>query len=328
MLSGRGLGHTGGTLDKLESIPGYVTQPDLDLLHHTVRDAGCAIIGQTDDLAPADRRLYAIRDITATVESIALITASILAKKLAGGLQALVMDVKTGSGAFMPTHERAEALARSIVGVAHGAGLPTTALLTEMGQCLGHTAGNAVEVREAIAMLKGEAVHPQLEEVVLALCGEALALACLVPNAAAGRTAAAAALASGAAAERFARMVAVLGGPADFLDRHDTHLPAAPLVRPIHPARAGRVRAVDARALGLAVVELGGGRRHAAHPVDHAVGLTEVRAIGDEVGPDHPLALIHARDEASLAAATTRLLAAYQIADEVTVPTMIVGRIG
>ena len=328
MLSGRGLGHTGGTLDKLESIPGYTTQPELDRLRQVVRAAGCAVIGQTDDLAPADGRLYAIRDVTATVESIPLITASILAKKLACGLQALVMDVKTGSGAFMPTRERAEALARSIVGVAHGAGLPTTALLTEMGQCLGHTAGNAVEVREAVAMLKGEPAHPQLAEVVLALCGEALALARLAPDATAGRAAAAAALASGAAAERFGRMVAGLGGPTDFLERYATHLPAAPLVRPVHPPRTGRVRAVDARALGLAVVELGGGRRHAAHPVDHAVGLTEVRAIGDEVGPDRPLALIHARDEATQTAASARLLAAYQIADEVTPPAMIVGRIG
>ena len=328
MLSGRGLGHTGGTLDKLESIPGYTTQPDLNRLRQAVREAGCAIIGQTDDLAPADRRLYAIRDVTATVESIPLITASILAKKLAGGLQALVMDVKTGSGAFMPTHERAEALARSIVAVAHGAGLPAVALLTEMGQCLGHSAGNAVEVREAIAMLKGEAVNPQLAEVTLALCGEALALAGLAANSESGRKIAAAALASGAAAERFARMVHALGGPPDLLERHEAHLPAAPLVRPVHSPRPGRVRAVDARSLGLAVVELGGGRRHAAHPVDHAVGLTEVRAIGDEVGSDLPLALVHARDEAGLTAATARLLAAYQIADEAARPQMIVGRVG
>jgi thymidine phosphorylase len=196
-----------------------------------------------------------------------------------------------------------------------------------MGQCLGHAAGNAVEVHEAVAMLKGEPAHPQLVEVVLALCGEALALAKLAPDAAAGGAAAAAALASGAAAERFARMVAGLGGPTDFMERHAVHLPTAPLVRPVDPPRAGRVRSVDARALGLAVVELGGGRRHADHAVDHAVGLTEVRAIGDEVGPDRPLALIHARDEPSLAAATARLLVAYQIADEVTAPTMIVARI-
>ena len=328
MLSGRGLGHTGGTLDKLESIPGYTIQPELDHLRRVVREAGCAIIGQTDDLAPADRRLYAIRDVTATVESIPLITASILSKKLAGGLQALVMDVKTGSGAFMPNHERAEALARSIVGVAHGAGLPTTALLTEMGQCLGHTAGNAVEVREAIAMLKGDAAHPQLAEVVLALCGEALALARLAPDPAAGRRQAEAVLASGAAAERFARMVAGLGGPADLLERHEAHIAAAPLVRPVHAPRAGRVQAVDARALGLAVVELGGGRRHAAQTVDHAVGLTEVLGVGDETGPDRPLALIHARDETSLAAARGRIVAAYHIGDEAAPPATIVARIG
>ena len=328
MLSGRGLGHTGGTLDKLESIPGYTIQPELDHLRRVVREAGCAIIGQTDDLAPADRRLYAIRDVTATVESIPLITASILSKKLAGGLQALVMDVKTGSGAFMPSHERAEALARSIVGVAHGAGLPTTALLTEMGQCLGHTAGNAVEVREAIAMLKGDAAHPRLAEVVLALCGEALALARLAPDPAAGRRQAEAVLASGAAAERFARMVAGLGGPADLLERHEAHIAAAPLVRPVHAPRAGRVEAVDARALGLAVVELGGGRRHAAQTVDHAVGLTEVLGVGDETGPDRPLALIHARDETSLAAARGRIVAAYHIGDEAAPPATIVARIG
>ena len=328
MLSGRGLGHTGGTLDKLESIAGYATQPDLGRLRAVVREAGCAIIGQTDDLAPADRRLYAIRDVTATVESIPLITASILAKKLAGGLQALVMDVKTGSGAFMPTHEQATALARSIVGVAHGAGLPTVALLTEMGQCLGHAAGNAVEVAESIAMLKGEAAHPRLAEVVLALCGEALALAGLADDADAGRAAAAAALASGAAAERFARMVHGLGGPVDLLERPSAHLARAPLVRAVAPAAAGRVQAVDARALGLAVVELGGGRRHAGHAVDHAVGLTQLRGIGDEVGAEQPLALVHARDETALAAAAKRVRDAYIIAGAtIRPPPVIHGRI-
>jgi thymidine phosphorylase len=329
MLSGRGLGHTGGTLDKLESIPGYTTRPDLTTLRSVVREAGCAIIGQTDDLAPADRRLYAIRDVTATVESIPLITASILAKKLAGGLQALVMDVKTGSGAFMPTHEQAKALAESIVGVARGAGLPTRALLTEMGQCLGHTAGNAVEVAESIAMLRGDRRHPRLEEVVLALCGEALALSGLATGSAAGRKAAASALTSGAAAERFARMVRGLRGPSDLLERSNVHLPRAPIVRPVHANTAGQVHAVDARALGLVVVELGGGRRHASHAVDHAVGLAEVRGVGDEVGPDQPLALVHGRDEASVAAAAERLRAAYIIrARPATSPPAIHHRIG
>jgi thymidine phosphorylase len=328
MLSGRGLGHTGGTLDKLESIPGYIAQPDLGRLRQVVRAAGCAIIGQTGDLAPADRRLYAIRDVTATVESIPLITASILAKKLAAGLQALVMDVKCGSGAFMPTLEQARALARSIVGVARGTGLPTVALITDMGQCLGHTAGNALEVAESIAMLKGEPVDARLREVILELCGEALALAGLAPDAVEGRAAAAAALASGAAAERFGAMVRALCGPGDLIERHRELLPRAPLVRAVHAPKTGHVRALDARALGLAVVELGGGRRHASHPVDHAVGLSEVRGVGNLVGPDAPLALIHGRDETTVAAAAKRLQDAYIIdARPLTPPPTIHERI-
>lgn len=328
MLSGRGLGHTGGTLDKLESIPGYTTQPDLLRLRHAVQTAGCAIIGQTDELAPADRRLYAIRDVTATVESIPLITASILSKKLAAGLQALVMDVKAGSGAFMPALEQARALARSIVEVARGADLPCTALLTDMSQCLGHSAGNALEVAESIALLRGESGEGRLREVVLGLCGEALALAGLAQDATAGAAAAGAALASGAAAERFARMVQVLGGPADLLDHPGRHLAAAPLVRPVGADRTGLVRAVDARALGLAVVELGGGRRRAEDAIDHAVGLSKVSGVGERVGPDRPLALVHARDENGYEAAAKRLRSAYMIGEEaVTAPAPILGRI-
>jgi thymidine phosphorylase len=324
MLSGRGLGHTGGTLDKLESIPGYVAQPELARLRGVVRTVGCAIIGQTDELAPADRRLYAVRDVTATVESIPLITASILAKKLAAGLQALVMDVKCGSGAFMPTLEQARALARSIVGVARGAGLPTVALITDMGQCLGNSAGNALEVAESIAMLRGEAADARLREVVLELSGEALALAGLASDTAAGRAAAAAALASGAAAERFGAMVRELGGPDDLIGRHRELLPQAPLVRAVHARTEGFVQALDARALGLAVVELGGGRREASHPVDHAVGLSEVRGVGDAVGPEVPLALVHGRDEASIAAAAKRLQAAYMIAVQPPAPALTI----
>lgn len=315
MLSGRGLGHTGGTLDKLESIPGYTTQPDLARLERTVRAAGCAIIGQTDDLAPADRRLYAIRDVTATVESIPLITASILSKKLAAGLEALVMDVKVGSGAFMPTRPEAEALARSLVEVANGAGLPCKALLTGMGQCLGRTAGNALEVAEALAMLRGEPVEARLRQVTLRLCGEALALVGLTADPEAGVAKAEAALASGAAAERFARMARELGGPHDLLERPEAHLPRAPLVRPIAPREAGFVQAIDARALGLAVLELGGGRRRATDGIDHAVGLAEVKGVGERVGAHAPLAYAHARDEAGLAAAEKRLCHAYIIGE-------------
>ena len=317
MLSGRGLGHTGGTLDKLEAIPGYATRPDLERLRRVVREAGCAIVGQTDDLAPADRRLYAIRDVTATVESVPLITASILSKKLAAGPAALVMDVKVGSGAFLPDLAGASALARSIVDVAQGAGLACAALLTDMDQCLGATAGNALETAEAIAVLRGEPADPRLIEVTLALAAEVLALGGLAPDADDGRRRAEAALASGAAAERFGRMVQALGGPADLLERPERHLASAPVVRAVSAERRGYVAAIDVRALGLAVVELGGGRRRAGDAVDPRVGLAAVRGLGDVVGPgdDAPLCLVHAADEASAEPASARVRAAFRLAD-------------
>ena len=314
MISGRGLGHTGGTLDKLDSIPGYVTQPEIARLRAVVAEVGCAIIGQTAELAPADKRLYAIRDVTATVESIALITASILSKKLAAGLQALVMDVKTGSGAFMPTLEGAHELAESIADVATGAGLPTVALITDMSEPLASAAGNAVEVQNAVDYLAGER-DARLHEVTLSLGAELLALSRLAPDVAAGRTALERALASGAAAERFERMVAALGGPSDFLRRARKLLPAAPIVRPVAPRRAGFVEAIDARAVGLAVVELGGGRARAADAIDPAVGLTRLAGLGAEVSTEAPLALVHARDEGRAEAAMARLRAAYRIGD-------------
>jgi len=314
MISGRGLGHTGGTLDKLESIPGYQATPELAHLRKTVRDAGCAIIGQTADLAPADRRLYAIRDVTATVESIPLITASILAKKLAAGLHGLVMDVKTGSGAFLPAVDDARALAGSIVRVAHGAGLPCTALLSDMGQCLGSTAGNALEVREALAMLRGEPVDARLREVTLALTAELLVLGGLAPDARAARARAQAALASGAAAERFARMVHGLGGPADLLERHHVHLRRAAIVMAVHPERPATVTGIDARALGLAIVALGGGRTRPDQAVDHAVGLDQVAAIGARVGRDRPLCTVHAPDHGSAEQAASTIRAAFTLA--------------
>ena len=305
MISGRGLGHTGGTLDKLDSIPGYDTAPGLETFRRAVREAGCAIIGQTEELAPADRRLYAVRDVTATVESIPLITASILSKKLAAGLSGLVMDVKVGSGAFARTAEEAEALARSIVEVANAAGLPTVALMTDMNQVLGRTAGNAVEVREAIDFLTGETRDPRHEAVTKDLCAELLVLGGLADGSEDARGAIQRALDSGAAAERFSGMVRSLGGPADLLDRPGDYLPAARLEVRVTPEGPGYVTAIDARALGLAVVGLGGGRHRADDAVDHAVGLTRIAALGDEVGPERPLCLVHARsDEAADSAAS------------------------
>jgi len=313
MISGRGLGHTGGTLDKLDSIPGYVTQPDIARFRAVVAEAGCAIIGQTAELAPADKRLYAIRDVTATVESIALITASILSKKLAAGLQGLVMDVKTGSGAFMPTLAGARELAESIARVATAAGLPTIALITDMNQPLASAAGNAVEVQNAVDYLSGTR-DSRLHAVTLSLGAELLALSGLEPDVAAGRAALERSLSSGVAAERFERMVAALGGPKDFL-RQARALPAAPIVRPVLPQRAGFVEAIDARAVGLVVVELGGGRARASDAIDPAVGLTRLAGLGAEVSADAPLALLHARDEGRADAAMARLRAAYRIGD-------------
>ncbi len=302
MISGRGLGHTGGTLDKMDALPGYVSQPDPETFVRVVRETGFAIVGATADLAPADRRLYAIRDVTATVESLPLITASILGKKLAEGTQSLVLDVKVGSGAFLPAIEDARALAESLTRVSAGAGVPATALLTAMDQALGGAVGNALEVAECIAALTGGAFDPRLRAVTMALTEAALRLAGLDPALAEAR------LRDGSAAEFFARGVAALGGPADVL-RH--RFPPAPIARALYPARAGVVETIDARAVGLAVVELGGGRTRPQDAVDHRVGLTQVAGLGEPVGPDRPLCLVHAAGEAGYARAAARLLAAF-----------------
>jgi thymidine phosphorylase len=317
MISGRGLGHTGGTLDKLDSIPGYKTAPDLALLRATVADAGCAIIGQTPDLAPADRRFYALRDATATVESIPLIVGSILSKKLAAGLDALVMDVKAGSGAFLPERERSAELARAIVAVARGNGLACEALLTDMDQVLGRTAGNAVEVREAVgALAHPRGAEPRLIEVTLALCATLLRLGGVHATDEEARAAAGEALTSGAAAERFGAMSRALGGPADIVDDPDRHLPRAPHALEVFPDEPGHVRAIAVRDIGVAVLELGGGRLREDQGIDHAVGLVDVAGLGEEVGHGaRPLAVVHAADAASAERAADRLRAAFTVGD-------------
>jgi thymidine phosphorylase len=318
MISGRGLGHTGGTLDKLEALPGYSVTPSREKLLATLRTAGCAIVGASERLAPADRRLYAIRDVTATVESVPLITASILSKKLAAGLQALVMDVKVGNGAFCATQEQAAELARSLVQVARGAGLPTVALITDMNQILGRSAGNALEVREAIDFLTGAAREPRLLEVTLALCAHLLQLSGLDATLDAARARAERSLDSGAAAESFARMVASLGGPRDVLS--DALLPTAPVQRDVPAPRSGVLQAMDTRALGLAVVELGGGRRRPGDAVDSRVGLSGVRPLGAMVQAGEALARVHAASEADAAAAVASFIAATTIGDAAFAP--------
>ncbi len=327
MISGRGLGHTGGTLDKLDSIPGYRSQPDVETLERIVRATGCAIIGATGDVAPADKRIYAIRDVTGTVESLDLITASILSKKLAAGLGGLVMDVKFGSGAFLSAFDDAVALAESLVTVAEGAGLPTVALLTDMNQVLGRAAGNALEVRESIDLLTGNAVDPRLREVTLALSAELLCLGGLAETVEQGLGRAVQALEDGSAAERFGRMVAALGGPADLIEEHDRHLAAAPVRRDVFPDTAGHVTEVDARAVGVAVVAIGGGRAAPEDIIDHAVGMTDVAAIGEVVGPgQRPLAVVHGRDEAQADLAAAMLREAFTIGDSVPGATPLVAR--
>lgn len=298
MISGRGLGHTGGTLDKLDAITGYETQPDIATFRKVVREVGCAVIGQTDDLAPADRRLYGVRDVTATVESIPLLVGSILSKKIAAGLDGLVMDVKCGSGAFCQSKAMAQDLAQAIVTVANRASLPIVALITDMDRVLGGNVGNALEVAEAIAYLKGEQQRdPRLHEVTMALAGEMLALGHLAASAGEGRARAEATLADGRAAERFARMISALGGPDDFVECVNRYLPHAPVVKPCRADRSGYVAAMDARQVGIAVVSLGGGRSHADDAIDPSVGLTNVIAVGARVRAGDELCIVHATSE-------------------------------
>jgi thymidine phosphorylase len=328
MISGRGLGHTGGTLDKLDSVPGYTTQPDNELFRKVVRDVGCAVIGQTADLAPADKRLYGIRDVTATVESIPLITASILSKKLAAGLAGLVMDVKTGNGAFMATMDASRGLARSLVEVANGAGLATSALITDMNEPLASAAGNAVEVLNAVEFLTGTHVDRRLWEVTAALGGELLVTGGLAKDAAEGRAKIEDAFRSGAAAEKFDRMTAALGGPADFVRRPAHYLPAAPVVRDVAAEGEGTVAAIDTRAVGIAVVELGGGRMRASDTIDHAVGFTALAGLGAAIGKGAPLGRVHARDAAAADRAVASLRAAYRLGGSAPPSHTIYERIG
>lgn len=325
MISGRGLGHTGGTLDKMEAIPGYLTQPDNALFRKVTAAVGCAIIGQTANLAPADKRFYGVRDVTATVENVSLITASILSKKLAAGLGSLVLDVKCGNGAFMDNVDDAVLLAQSLVDVANGAGTTTTAIITDMSQPLASAAGNAVEVVNAVRFLTGEARDARLLAVTVALVADMLVSAGIVDNPARGEAMARATLDDGRAAELFGKMVHGLGGPADFVERYVQYLPAAPLIVPVTSPVAGYVSAINTRAIGLAVVEMGGGRRSADDTVDPAVGLTDLLAIGTRVEAGQPIAIAHVRNEAMAGAAAQAVQAAYQITDEkpVDVPLII-----
>ena len=318
MISGRSLGHTGGTLDKLDSIAGYQTNISVDKFKQVVKEVGVAIIGQTNDLAPADRRMYATRDVTATVESIPLITASILAKKLAAGLDALVMDVKAGSGAFMPTMAKCQELAQSIVDVGNGAGLKTSALITDMNEPLAPCAGNAIEVQCAIDFLTGVSRSARLHDVTMALGVELLLVSGLAADESAATQALARSLSQGHAAEVFAKMVAALGGPKLLMERPDVYLPVAAVKVLVRAPRDGIISAIDTRALGMVVVMLGGGRQRAADKIDPSVGISEFTALGTVVRSGDALAIVHARDTNAAEAAAAKIAQAYTITNVAT----------
>ena len=296
MISGRGLGHTGGTLDKFESIPGYSVSPDDAKFRSVVKKVGCAIIGQTENLAPADKRFYGIRDVTATVESIDLITASILSKKLAAGLDGLVMDVKFGNGAFADNLPMAQELAQSIVDVSNGAGVKTSALITDMNQVLGWNIGNGVEVQETVDyFLDANKREPRLHEVVINLCGEMLKVGGLANTLEQGKEKAQASLDDGSAVEVFAKMVEALGGPADFVENSQKYLEQAPIKLVVFADSSGYIESMNTREIGVAVIQLGGGRRVASDSVDHAVGITNFMGLGNEVSANQPIATVLAR---------------------------------
>jgi len=327
MISGRGLGHTGGTLDKLEAIPGVTTQIPQEVLPQLVAKVGCVIAGASARIAPADKRLYAVRDVTGTVESLDLITASILSKKLAEAPQALVLDVKLGSGAFMKTEGEARALARALVETANAAGCKASALITDMSQPLAPALGNAVEVDAALRVLTG-AEAGLLADLTAALGGQVLVDAGLAAEAEAGAARIRAVIADGRAAERFGRMIAAQGGPMGFVDNWARYLPEADVMHEVTARDEGFVTAIDGEALGLAVVALGGGRQVEHDVINPAVGLSEVIRLGAKVGRGTPLAMIHAAREDAARRAAQAVRAAITIgAKPAPVPALVRERI-
>jgi pyrimidine-nucleoside phosphorylase len=309
-MSGRGLGHTGGTLDKLESIPGFRVELTTEEFLDQVRDVGLAIIGQSANLVPADKLLYGLRDVTATVDNVSLIAASIMSKKIAAGADAIVLDVKVGDGAFMKTIEDARELAQAMLELGRHAGREVACVLTDMDQPLGQAVGNALEIRETIATLRGEG-PPDFSELVLAACAHLLAFSDLGIDEEEGRERAAGAIQDGSALAMYERWIAAQGG-----DPAEDALATAPVVREVEATKAGSVRSIGAVAVGMAALRLGAGRREKDDEIDHAVGVRCLKKRGDEVAPGDTLAEIHARDESAAEAASAEVLAAYAIGDE------------
>lgn len=328
MISGRGLGHTGGTLDKMESIPGLITELSETQFRQVVARTGCAIVAASADIAPADRRLYAVRDVTSTVESLDLITASILSKKLAAGLDALVLDVKIGSGAFMKSISEAKSLAEALVSTANEAGCATSAIISDMSQPLAPALGNALEVAASCEVLTGRAKGP-LYDLSVALGGVVLATSRLAQDVGEGSAKLAEALDTGRAAECFGRMVSAMGGPVHFIDNWARFLPEATVIREVPASRDGVITAMDGQALGFAVVDLGGGRQVERDVIDPAVGISDVVRLGSAVQKGQPLARVHAARETAADAAVRAVQGAIEIGDETAlIPDLIREGIG
>jgi thymidine phosphorylase len=323
-LSGRGLDYCAGEIDMLEAVPGYRIEPSPEEMMRVVKETGGAIIGPTVDLAPADRKIFYVRDVTATVESVPLITGSILSKKLASAPRGLVISVGSGSGAYMATLDDARRLATSMAEVAAGAGVPSVMLLTDLDCVLGTTVGNAVAVQETVDFLTGHHREARMEDLTLTLVGEMLVLAGLATDAGAGRAIARARLDDGSAAERFGRMVAALGGPADFVEKPAKHLPRAGIARPVFATRQGIVAGMDAKAIGLTLVELGGGRKRPDEVIDLSVGFTGFIQVGDRADDMRPLCVIHARSEDDWEMAAARIRGAVKVGDQIVARPPIV----
>ncbi|MCV6595016.1 MAG: thymidine phosphorylase [Silicimonas sp.] len=327
MISGRGLGHTGGTLDKLEAIPGVSTDVSERAFHAMIDRTGAAIVSASRKIAPADRKLYAVRDVTGTVESIDLITASILSKKLAAGLDALVLDVKCGSGAFMGSLEEAKALAEALVKTANGAGCATLALVTDMDQPLARSAGNALEIAEIMEALTTPA-NSRLVDLTLALGAELMVLSGRDTAREVAAVKLRDALQSGLAAEKFDAMIADLGGPEGFSESWRSRLPEANVMREIEAPKAGHIRALDGHAIGMAVVHLGGGRMREGDRIDPSVGFSDMLGLGAEVEKGAPIARLHAANGKAADAAERAFLKAVEIGEAPGKGALILDRVG
>ena len=315
MISGRGLGHTGGTLDKFDSIPGYNTSPNEEVLRRVVSKVGCAIIGQTNELAPADKRLYAIRDVTGTVESIDLITASILSKKLAAGLEGLVIDVKCGNGAFMQDFSEASTLAKSLVTVSNESGCKTTALVTDMNQPLSQSIGNSLEVLAAIDILKGSSKDYRLLEVTNSLGVSILCSSNICKNKKEAQSLISSVLSSGKAAEKFSQMISELGGANDFFEKPKNYLTPSNIQKNICCKKSGYVKKINTKNLGNILILLGGGRQKVEDDIDFSVGMKLLIELDTYVEKNQPICTLYARDEESFNIAEKEIIESFEIGE-------------